>query len=54
MPMTAPRTCDAPVDGHEIYDEIHGSGLPLALLHGPSPPDQAGSADRASVEDRDP
>lgn len=34
MAMTAPRTGYAPVDGHEIYYEIHGSGEPLVLLHG--------------------
>jgi hypothetical protein len=27
--MTAPRTGYAPVDGHEIYYEIHGSELTI-------------------------
>ena len=34
MANTAPKTGYAPVNGLEMYYEIHGSGLPLVLLHG--------------------
>jgi pimeloyl-ACP methyl ester carboxylesterase len=34
MTDTTPRTGYAPVNGLEMYYEIHGSGEPLVLLHG--------------------
>jgi pimeloyl-ACP methyl ester carboxylesterase len=34
MPMTQPRAGYAPVNGLQMYYEIHGTGLPLILLHG--------------------
>jgi pimeloyl-ACP methyl ester carboxylesterase len=34
LATTAPRTGYAPVNGLEMYYEIHGSGRPLLLLHG--------------------
>ena len=34
MATTAPRTGYAPVNGLELYYEIHGAGEPLVLLHG--------------------
>jgi pimeloyl-ACP methyl ester carboxylesterase len=34
MTETAPQTGYAPVNGLEMYYEIHGSGEPLMLLHG--------------------
>ncbi len=34
MAMTAPRTGYAPVNGLNMYYEIHGSGRPLVVLHG--------------------
>jgi pimeloyl-ACP methyl ester carboxylesterase len=32
--MTSPRTGYAPVNGINLYYEIHGSGAPLILIHG--------------------
>src|SRR4051812_45600208 len=34
MTETAPQTGYAPVNGLQMYYEIHGSGEPLVLLHG--------------------
>jgi pimeloyl-ACP methyl ester carboxylesterase len=34
MAQTAPQTGFAPVNGLQMYYEIHGSGHPLVLLHG--------------------
>jgi pimeloyl-ACP methyl ester carboxylesterase len=34
MAQTAPQTGYAPVNGLQMYYEIHGSGHPLVLLHG--------------------
>jgi pimeloyl-ACP methyl ester carboxylesterase len=34
MTVTAPKTGYAPVNGLQMYYEIHGSGQPLLLLHG--------------------
>ena len=34
MPNAAPRTGFAPVNGLNMYYEIHGTGQPLVLLHG--------------------
>jgi pimeloyl-ACP methyl ester carboxylesterase len=34
MPRTTPQSGYAPVNGLEMYYEIHGSGEPLVLLHG--------------------
>jgi pimeloyl-ACP methyl ester carboxylesterase len=34
MTATAPRSGYAPVNGLQMYYEIHGSGRPLVLLHG--------------------
>jgi pimeloyl-ACP methyl ester carboxylesterase len=34
MATAAPRTGYAPVNGLEMYYEIHGAGRPLVLLHG--------------------
>src|SRR5919112_4638418 len=34
MVTTAPQTGYAPVNGLDLYYEIHGSGAPLVLLHG--------------------
>jgi len=34
MTTTAPQTGYAPVNGLDLYYEIHGSGAPLILLHG--------------------
>jgi pimeloyl-ACP methyl ester carboxylesterase len=34
MALAAAPTGYAPVDGHEVYYEIHGSGNPVVLLHG--------------------
>ena len=34
MPDTAPRTGYAPVNGLQMYYEIHGTGRPLVVLHG--------------------
>lgn len=34
MTTTAPQTGYAPVNGLELYYEIHGTGDPLILLHG--------------------
>lgn len=34
MVTTAPRTGYAPVNGLDLYYEIHGAGAPLVLLHG--------------------
>lgn len=34
MATSAAQTGYAPVDGLEMYYEIHGSGEPLLLLHG--------------------
>jgi hypothetical protein len=34
MMDTTPRTGYAPVDGLQMYYEIHGTGQPLVLLHG--------------------
>lgn len=34
MATTAPRSGLAPVNGVDLYYEIHGSGRPLVLLHG--------------------
>src|SRR3954449_11705015 len=34
MPRTAARTGYAPVEGLDMYYEVHGTGTPLLLLHG--------------------
>ena len=34
MTATAPQTVYAPVNGLQIYYELHGAGQPLVLLHG--------------------
>jgi hypothetical protein len=34
MANTTPQNGHAPVNGLEMYYEIHGSGKPLILLHG--------------------
>src|SRR5215217_6010089 len=34
MTAAAPQTGYAPVNGLEMYYEIHGTGQPLVLLHG--------------------
>jgi pimeloyl-ACP methyl ester carboxylesterase len=34
MPNIAPRTGYAPVNGLNLYYELHGAGAPLVLLHG--------------------
>ena len=34
MANTSPQTGYAPVNGLEMYYEIHGTGRPLVLLHG--------------------
>jgi pimeloyl-ACP methyl ester carboxylesterase len=34
VPATSPRTGYAPVNGLQLYYEIHGAGHPLVLLHG--------------------
>ena len=34
MAQSAPQTGYVPVNGLEMYYEIHGSGQPLVLLHG--------------------
>ena len=34
MANTTPQTGYAPVNGLEMYYEIHGTGQPLVLLHG--------------------
>lgn len=34
MTTTAPQTGYAPVNGLELYYEVHGDGAPLVLLHG--------------------
>jgi hypothetical protein len=34
MTSNAPRTGYAPLNGVNMYYEIHGSGLPIVVLHG--------------------